>query len=215
MKQIELSKIKPYENNPRNNKEAIEYVANSIREFGFHNPILLDPDFNIISGHTRYEASKILELDKVPCIIIKDLSDDQIKALRIADNKTSEISTWNYDLLDLEMKDLDFNFLDFGFSPVEIETNFKEVNFEEEKIEFSAPLIQTQTDEKKPSLSDHPKTETKEKREPLKRVKMYLEFIGKKADILDIMEGLRKDGFGNTSEDIVYKAIKELSKDLI
>jgi len=82
-----------YENNPRNNDEAVEAVANSIKEFGFKVPIIIDKDNIIVAGHTRLKASLKLGLKEVPCIIADDLSDDQIKAFRLADNKTSELAT--------------------------------------------------------------------------------------------------------------------------
>ena len=91
-----IEEIKPYENNPRINDEAIEYVANSIKEFGFRNPIILDKNNVIICGHTRLLASKELKLKEVPCIIADDLTDEQVKALRLADNKVAEKSMWDY-----------------------------------------------------------------------------------------------------------------------
>lgn len=83
----DISQIHPYENNPRNNEAAVGPVAQSIKEFGFRVPILIDGKGTIIAGHTRYEAAKRLGMDKVPCIRVDDLTDAQIKAYRIADNK--------------------------------------------------------------------------------------------------------------------------------
>ena len=85
-----LDEIKPYENNPRFNDDAVQYVANSIKEFGFKVPIVIDKDNTIVAGHTRYKASLLLGLDKVPCIVADDLNEEQIKAFRLADNKVSE-----------------------------------------------------------------------------------------------------------------------------
>ncbi|MCI9975985.1 ParB N-terminal domain-containing protein [Clostridioides difficile] len=82
---LNLEDIKPYQNNPRRNDEAIEKVIKSIDEFGFTNPILVDEDNIIIAGHTRYEASKQLELKQVPCIVLKNLTEEQIKAYRLID----------------------------------------------------------------------------------------------------------------------------------
>lgn len=113
---IKLSDLKPYERNPRNNKEAVDYVANSIREFGFKNPIIVDKNNVIVAGHTRYLACKKLGIKEVPCVIADDLTDEQIKAFRLADNKVSEIATWDLDLLDEELNDLlNFDMSDFGF----------------------------------------------------------------------------------------------------
>lgn len=112
-----LDEIKPYENNPRNNKDAVKYVKNSIKKFGFKVPIVVDKDNVIVAGHTRYLASKELGLETVPCIIADDLTEKQIKAYRLADNKTAEKSEWDFELLDLELDDLklDFDMSDFGF----------------------------------------------------------------------------------------------------
>ena len=111
----ELSWLKPYANNPRNNESAVEPVANSIKEFGFKVPIVATSDGEIINGHTRFKASKLLGLEKVPVIIADDLTEEQIKAFRLADNKTGELAEWNEELLAKELKELDFNLEQFGF----------------------------------------------------------------------------------------------------
>ena len=112
-----LDEIKPYEKNPRHNDEAVEGVKNSIEEFGFKIPIVIDKNGTIVAGHTRYKASKELGLDKVPCIIADDLTSKQIKAFRLADNKTAEKAGWDFGLLNIELEDLklDFDMSDFGF----------------------------------------------------------------------------------------------------
>jgi len=107
--QIELrpiASIRPYENNPRINDQAVDAVAASIREFGFRQPIVIDAQGVIIIGHVRYKASLKLGLDKVPIHVAKDLTPKQVKALRIADNKTADLSDWNYDLLPIELSEL-------------------------------------------------------------------------------------------------------------
>ena len=114
IKYIKLKDIKPYENNPRKNDEAVDYVANSIREFGFKNPIVLDKNNVIVNGHTRYKASKKLKLKEVPCIYADDLTEEQIKAFRIADNKVGELAEWDFDKLDLELEDINLDMEDFG-----------------------------------------------------------------------------------------------------
>ena len=93
----------PYINNPRNNDEAVDAVASSIKNFGFKVPIVIDKNNEIVNGHTRLKAAKKLGLQSVPCIIADDLTESQIKAFRLADNKVSEIATWNLDLLDLSL----------------------------------------------------------------------------------------------------------------
>lgn len=112
----ELSWLKPYAKNPRDNANAVEPVANSIKEFGFKVPIVATSDGEIINGHTRFKASKLLGLEKVPVIIADDLTDEQIKAFRLADNKTGELANWDFSLLDEELSDIiDLDMSDFGF----------------------------------------------------------------------------------------------------
>ena len=127
-----LDEIKPYENNPRNNTKAIEYVMNSIKEFGFKVPIVIDKDGIIVAGHTRYKASQKLGLKEVPCIVADDLSEEQVKAFRLADNKVSEQAKWDNGRLQDELDDL-FGIIDmnlFAF-PVQIE----DIDLEEEGTE--------------------------------------------------------------------------------
>ena len=119
-----IDEIKPYANNPRFNDEAVEYVAKSIKEFGFRVPIVIDKNGEIIAGHTRYKASLELGLTEVPCVVADDLTDEQVKAYRLADNKVAEKSQWNYELLDEELGDiLDINMEDFGFLDINIDWN--------------------------------------------------------------------------------------------
>lgn len=117
-----LDELKPYENNPRFNDEAVEYVANSIKQFGFKVPIVIDKNNVIVAGHTRYKASMELGLKEVPCIVADDLTPAQIKAFRIAENKTNDLASWNDDLLGQELKEVieDFDMTDFGFGDFEI-----------------------------------------------------------------------------------------------
>lgn len=111
-----LAKIKPYPGNPRINAEAAAFVANSIKEFGFRNPIVVDNAGVIIAGHTRLKAAKKLGLKEAPVIVADDLSDEQVKALRLADNKTAEAAEWDLNLLDQEISEItDIDMSDFGF----------------------------------------------------------------------------------------------------
>lgn len=104
-----LSEIKPYERNPRVNKSAITKVSKSIQEYGFKQPLVIDKYGVIVVGHTRYEAAKILGMGTVPCVIADDLNEEQIKAYRLADNKTADYSLWdNKKLLD-ELDDIGFD----------------------------------------------------------------------------------------------------------
>lgn len=114
-----LKDIHPYEKNPRNNDAAVDKVANSINKFGFKSPIIIDKHGVIVAGHTRYKASVKLGLKEVPCIEANDLTESQIKAYRLADNKTAEYAEWDFSLLECELDDLsvipDLNMQDFGF----------------------------------------------------------------------------------------------------
>lgn len=94
-----LDSIRPYENNPRRNDEAVEYVAASLREFGWKQPIVIDKDGVIIAGHTRYKAALSLGWETAPCLIADDLTEDQVRAYRIADNKVSDFAVWDNKLL--------------------------------------------------------------------------------------------------------------------
>lgn len=116
-----LDEIRPYENNPRRNDEAVQYVAESIRQFGWKQPIVIDKDGVIIVGHTRYKAAQQLSLDRVPCLVAEDLSPEQVKAYRLADNKTGEIAEWDFGTLEEELAELvdsltDIDMADFGFT---------------------------------------------------------------------------------------------------
>ena len=118
---IKIEDIKPYENNPRLNDEAVQYVKQSIKEFGFKVPMVIDKDNVIVCGHTRYKASKELGLTEIPCIRADDLSDDQIKAFRLADNKVSEVAEWDLDKLSIELDEISLDMSEFGFTDLEID----------------------------------------------------------------------------------------------
>lgn len=114
---VEINKLKAYKNNPRRiSNSAIEAVANSIKEFGFKVPCIISSDDVIVTGHTRVQAAQKLGLKEVPCIVADDLTPEQIKAFRLVDNKTSELTGWDFEKLDLEMEELpDFDMSNFGF----------------------------------------------------------------------------------------------------
>ena len=123
IKYIPIDDIKPYKNNPRLNEDAIPYVMNSIKEFGFKNPIILDKNNVIVAGHTRLESAKRLDMKEVPVIYADDLTEEQIKAFRLADNKVAEKSLWDYSKLDEELDSiLDIDMSMFNFENIE-ETN--------------------------------------------------------------------------------------------
>lgn len=119
-----IDDIKPYENNPRNNDDAVDAVANSIKEFGWQQPIVVDIGGVIIAGHTRYKAAQKLGLKTVPVVVAKDLSEEQVKAYRLADNKSGELATWDDELLEDELVGIDdIDMADFGFDDSDKEIN--------------------------------------------------------------------------------------------
>ena len=130
-----LGELTPYENNPRNNDEAVQYVKNSIEKFGFKVPIVIDKDGVIVAGHTRYKASMELDLAQVPCIVADDLTEEEIRAFRLADNKTAEAATWNMGMLDEELATIGFDMSQFGFD----EDDFGFSDGDEEIIEDDVP----------------------------------------------------------------------------
>lgn len=135
VKTVSIDQIKPYENNPRNNDDAVDAVANSIKEFGWQQPIVVDNGGVIIAGHTRYKAAKQLKLKEVPIVVADNLTEEQVNAYRLADNKSGELATWDDDELQEELdKILDIDMTDFGFD-LETELEDEEViddDYEEE-----------------------------------------------------------------------------------
>ena len=115
-----IVEIKPYENNPRHNESAIDAVASSIKEFGWKQPLVIDKDNVIVVGHTRWLAAKKLGLSEIPCLVASDLTDEQIAAYRLVDNKTNELATWDFEKLKTELESIsDIDMSQFGFEELE------------------------------------------------------------------------------------------------
>ena len=133
---ISISLLREYDNNPRNNDGAVDAVAASIREFGFKVPVIVDGDNVIVAGHTRVKAARKLGMSAVPCIIADDLTPEQIRAFRLADNKTAELAGWDFTKLEEELLEISnqFDMSAFGFDMSD---------FEEEKeiIEDEVPEV--------------------------------------------------------------------------
>lgn len=126
----------PYENNPRVNDYAVKKVLESVKEYGFTNPILVDKDMVIIAGHTRREASILAGLKKVPYIIMGDLTPEQVKAYRIADNKLAELATWDGEALKeelFELQELEYPLEAMGFTEMDLKDLFTEKEPPKEK----------------------------------------------------------------------------------
>ena len=129
--EVATAELKPYENNPRNNDNAVDAVAESIKNFGFKVPIVIDAENVIVAGHTRYKAALKLGLEKIPCIIADDLTPEQVRAFRVVDNKTSEFATWAVKDLNAELATLtDFKLENFGIDVRKIK-NVEETSIEE------------------------------------------------------------------------------------
>ena len=131
-----LDEIRPYDDNPRRNDEAAKAVANSIKEFGFQSPIIVDRDGVIIAGHTRYKAARRLKLQEVPVIVAAELDPEKVKALRIADNSTGEVAEWDLQLLVQELTGIEYDMTDFGLNlQIKIDEEVKEDDFTAEPPE--------------------------------------------------------------------------------
>lgn len=142
-----LGWLTPYENNPRNNDEAVEPVANSISEFGFKVPIVATSDGEIINGHTRWKAAKKLKLKTVPVIIADDLTEEQVRAFRLADNKVAEIAQWDIELLLSEIESVDnldmtlFGFTDSDYTLDDFEDEETDTDISEGEIESEGDSV--------------------------------------------------------------------------
>lgn len=135
-----IEDLKEYENNPRINNSAVDYISKSIQQFGFRIPIVIDKDNTIVCGHTRYKACKKLDIYKIPCVIINDLTKEQIKAFRLIDNKSSEQASWDFKKLELEIKSFEkkdnINIKEFNFVSKQddfFNNDIKQGKFEEQE----------------------------------------------------------------------------------
>lgn len=113
--EMRLKDLKPYENNPRKNDAGVAAVRESIKQCGYIAPIVVDENMEILAGHTRYKALKKLGIEVVPVAVVKGLTDDQKRKYRILDNRTGEMSYWDYEKLYIELEGLDFEGFQFGF----------------------------------------------------------------------------------------------------
>lgn len=139
-----LDELKPYADNPRKNDGAVDALAESIKEFGFLVPVVIDADGEIVAGHTRYKAARMLGLEEVPCIIADDLTEEQITAYRLVDNKTQELSGWDFAKLISELreltKDFDMSLFGFGYLDEQEPDDDEENEPREQKIDSGSEL---------------------------------------------------------------------------
>ena len=138
-----ITELKEYKNNPRKNDKAVEYLKSSIRDFGFKVPIVIDKDDVIVCGHTRLKAAKALKMKTVPCIVADDLTDEQIRAFRLADNQVTALSTWDNEMLDAELEALGIDMSTYGFTLGKVLENSSEeidvADFDDEEFEYECP----------------------------------------------------------------------------
>lgn len=190
---MKIEALKPYEKNPRLNDNAVESVANSIKEFGFKVPIVVDKDNVIVNGHTRWKASQKLGLKEVPVIVASDLTENQIKAYRIADNKTGELANWDMEMLGEELKLVeDFDFIDFGFNELELMMLTEDIepeNFDNEMVnEYSQKADEMMLKAGRVIITYEKKEEKAFLEELLKEKKDCLKVIYKCEDVIKKME---------------------------
>lgn len=122
VKNVSIHSIKPYENNPRDNDDAVDAVANSIKEFGWQQPIVVDTGGVIIVGHTRYKAAEQLKLKEIPVVVADNLSEEQVKAYRLADNKVGELAEWNFGKMNIELQEItSLDMTNFGFDESDLD----------------------------------------------------------------------------------------------
>ena len=142
IEEISIEKIIEYGTNPRRNDHVVPKMAKAIKEFGFKIPILLKPNNELIDGHLRLKAAKSLKLKTVPAIYVQDLSDQQMRALRISINKLSEVAEWDTDLLKLEFKKLEnFDLSLTGFEEFEIETINQEFEIQKASLDDQSHFL--------------------------------------------------------------------------
>lgn len=130
VKELKIEDLLPYKNNPRKNDKAVQAVANSIQRFGFLQPIVLDGNNVVVAGHTRLKAAKQLGMKTVPCVYVEDLTEEEVNAYRLADNKTNELAEWDSELLGVELDQLtNIDMSAFGFEMPEEEPAVEEDEF--------------------------------------------------------------------------------------
>lgn len=137
IEKVKITEIHPYEKNPRRNDSAVDAVAASIKEFGWQQPIVVDRNGVIIAGHTRYKAAKKLKCKEVPIVVADNLTEEQVKAYRLADNKTNGLAEWDADLLIKELGEISIDMGQFGFDSNEM---FSSVSHETEERRREARL---------------------------------------------------------------------------
>ena len=158
IREIAVSRLKEYENNPRNNDLAVEKVKYSIERFGFMVPVVVDINYTIVCGHTRVRACRDLGIQTVPCIIADDLTEEQINFFRLVDNKTSEYSDWDFEKLKSELSLIDLTLDENQLLLEQFELSAEVFDIEAEQAEIKVPAfnfmgVNDKPKEKKPPVS--------------------------------------------------------------
>ena len=153
---LKVSEITPYQNNPRHNEQSVDKVAASIREFGFKVPVVIDKDNVIVCGHTRVLAAEKEGIDEIPCVRASELSEEQVKAFRLVDNKTQELSEWDWNKIGEELdaiENIDMRLMGFSDFVDEEDEDLGELpqktlgggteidldSFDDEQFEYTCP----------------------------------------------------------------------------
>ena len=189
VRNISVKDLIPYDRNTKkHDKTQINNVAESIKQYGFVQPIVIDKDNVVVIGHCRLLAAKQLKMKEVPCVCVEDLTDEQVKALRIVDNKSNE-SEWDFDILPDELADLDFSDFDFDFG---LEADGEDYSPDEFGDEFSLP------DGDKPEICQM--TFTLHQRQ-----KELIEYV------ISVVKDDAKETFGNTNGNgnALYEVVKQ------
>lgn len=215
IKEMQLADIREYAMNPRNNDSAVDAVAASIKEFGFKQPIVIDANGVIVAGHTRAKAAAKLGLDTVPCIVADDLTDEQIRAFRLADNKTAELAEWDFEKLDIELAglaELEFDMTAFGFDEIELDEP-------QEIVEDEVPEADDEETEPTTQRGDiwqlgRHRLMCGDSTDPL-NIKLLME--GRKADLVftDPPYGMKKEADGVANDNLNYDDLLEFNKQWI
>ena len=207
----------PYENNARINDDAVEFVANSIKEFGFKNPIIIDNNNVIIAGHTRLKAAEKLGIKKVPCIVADDLTEEQIKAFRIADNSTAQIAEWDITKLQAELDAINFDMSSFGLQE-QMDEIEKLIENEKEITEDEVPEVD---EENEPITKLGDMWQLGEHRlmcgDSTDALNINILMQGKKADLVftDPPYGMKKEKDGVANDNLNYDNLLEFNKQWI
>ena len=209
-----IDELIPYENNARINDNAVESVAKSIKEFGMKNPIIIDKDNVIVAGHTRLKALKSLGIEKAPCIIVDDLTEEQIKAFRIADNSTAQIADWDLEKLNKELASIDLDMTMFGLDEQikDIEKQFAKEIIEDEVPEVSEGKAVTELGDiwqlGRHRLMCGDSTDALNYKHLLQGVKVDLVFT-------DPPYGMKKEADGVLNDNLNYDKLLEFNKQWI